>query len=83
MAVSVELIEIGDPEVRQGVESAIRACIGERPEGEDWKLWVMMIAGHYQVTVKGPNQTRRRLFFDNEDVLPEKIRGWLEAYPFR
>ena len=39
--------------------------------------------GHCQVTVKAPTQTRERMFFDDIHALPEKIRDWLDSYPFR
>ena len=53
------------------------------PEEEDWKVWIQSSSGYCQVTVKGPGQTRGRFFFDHYRALPEKVREWLELYPFR
>ena len=81
MAISIELNEISNPELREEIESVIRGCIGDRPKGEDWKVWIRVLVGNCEVTVKGPIQTRRRLFFDHAQNLPEQIRDWLEGYP--
>ena len=61
----------------------IRGCIGDRPKEEDWKVWIQSSSGYCQVTVNGPGQTRGRFFFDHDRALPEKVREWLELYPFR
>jgi hypothetical protein len=84
LTISIELNELSDPEIQKGVETVIRGCIGDRPkEEEDWKVYIYSSSGYCQVTVKGPTQTRGRFFFDRDHTLPEKVRNWLESYPFR
>ncbi len=83
MTISIELNELADLEIRQRTESLIRGCIGDRPKEEDWKVWIRSSSGYCQVTVKGPSQTRGRFFFDHYRALPERVREWLELYPFR
>jgi len=84
VAISIELNELSDPEIKQKTEDAIRDCIGARPgEAQHWEVWIRASGSHCQVTVKGPTQTRDRLFFEDGDALAEKIRNWLKSYPFR
>jgi hypothetical protein len=83
MGTSIELNELSDPEIKQKTESVIRSCIGDRPNGEDWKVWIHAASGHCQIVVKGPSQTRNRFFFDDSRMLPDLVRDWLEEYPFR
>jgi len=83
LTISIELNELADLEIRQRTESLIRGCIGDRPEEEDWKVWIQSSSGYCHVTVKGPGQTRGRFFFDHDRALPEQVREWLELYPFR
>jgi hypothetical protein len=83
LAISIELNGISDPFIKEKVERVIRDCIGDRPTVEDWEIQIRASFGHCQVTVKAPNQTRERMFFDDIHALPEKIRTWLESYPFR
>lgn len=83
MTISIELNELSDPEIQRKTESVIRGCIGDRPKDEDWKVWICSSSGYCQITVKGPSQTRGRFFFDYDRTLPEKVREWLESYPFR
>jgi len=83
LAISIELNGIADLELKKEMEGIIRDCIGDRPMEEDWKVQIRASFGHCKVTVKAPTQTRERMFFDDIHVLPEKIRSWLESYPFR
>jgi hypothetical protein len=83
LTISIELNELSDPEIQNRVESVIRGCIGDRPKEEDWKVWIYSSSGYCQIIVKGPSQTRGKFFFDHDLTLSEKVRGWLEAYPFR
>lgn len=83
MTISIELNDLSDPELQKRIESVIRGCIGDRPKEEGWKVWICSSSGYCQVTVKGPSQTRRKVFFDHDHTLPEKVRDWLELYPFR
>ena len=83
MTVSIELNEVSDPEIKKRIEGVIRDCIGVRSNEEVWKVQIRASFGHCEVTVRGPTQTRERIFFDDIHALPEKIRDWLESYPFR
>jgi len=83
LAISIELNEISDRDIKKAIESVIRDCIGDRPMEEDWRVWIRASLDHCRVTVEGPNPTRERIFFDDIRALPEKIRNWLESYPFR
>jgi hypothetical protein len=84
LTISIELNELSDPEIQKRIESVIRGRIGDRPKDEeDWKVWIYSSSGYCQVTVRGPSQTRGRFFFDHSHTLPEKVRDWLESYPFR
>jgi len=83
VTISIELNELSHPEIRKRIESVIRGYIGNRPKEEDWKVWIHSSSGYCQVRVKGPSQTRGRFFFDHDHTLPEKVRDWLESYPFR
>lgn len=83
MAISIEVNEIPDLEIKKSMESVIRDGIGDRPTEEDWKVWIRASGCHREVVVQGPTQTRRRFFFDDIHTLPEKIGNWLETYPFR
>jgi hypothetical protein len=83
LAISIELNEISDAEIREKAESAIRGSIGDRPKEEEWKVWIYSGGSYCQVIVKGPSQRRERLFFNDTCTLPNKIREWLDAYPFR
>jgi hypothetical protein len=80
LAIFIELNEISEPELRQSIEDVIRGCIGDRPNDEDWRVWIRDLAGPCEITVKGPLQTRKRLFFEDARLLPEKIREWLNGY---
>jgi hypothetical protein len=83
LAISIELNEISDRKIQNTIESVIRGCIGDLRKDEDWRIWIHASGGYCQVVVKGPSQTRERFFFDDVGVLPQKIRDWLELYPFR
>jgi hypothetical protein len=83
LAIFIELNEIADPRTRDEVESVFRTFLGDRPKHEDWKVRIHSIGVHYEVVVKGANQTRQRVFLDESSRLPDKIREWLELYPFR
>jgi hypothetical protein len=83
LAISIELNEISDLEISKRIEGVIRDCIGDQPKEEDWQVWIHAGAGHCRVVVKGPAQKRERFFFEDAQALGEKIRAWLESYPFR
>ena len=83
LAISIELNGIADLEIKKRIGAVIRQCIGDRPIEEDWSACVRASVGHCRVTLKAPTQTRERIFFDDIPALPEKIRNWLDLYPFR
>jgi len=83
LTISIELNELSDPQIQKSTESVIRACIGDRANDEDWEVWIYSSSAYCHVTVKGPTQTRARLFFDHDRTLPERVRAWLELYPLR
>jgi hypothetical protein len=83
LPIAFELNEISNPEVKERTEDAIRACIGVRPEEEVWKIWIHDLTGCFRVVLKAPIQTRDRMFFEDAEALPQKVREWLESYPLR
>ena len=83
MAISFEMNEILDPAISTGVESVIRQCIGDRPMEEDWKISICTGISYCRVVVEGPTPTREQWFFGEVHALPEKVRSWLDSYPFR
>jgi hypothetical protein len=83
LSISFELNEICDAEVRRSIEAVIRACVGDRLEAEHWTASIEGGSDYYDVTVSGPQPTRRKRFFGDPQSLPEQIRNWLQLYPFR
>lgn len=83
MAVLVEFDLRLDPATREAIERAVRELLESVPEEENWGVSIQALAGGWFVTVKGPVQKRERLFFNEEQLLPEKIRNWLGLYPLR
>jgi hypothetical protein len=81
LAIAFEANEIADPGTKDDIENVFRAFVAHRAEKEEWSMSIRSMAGCHQVTVKGPSQTREKLFFDEISMLPEKIRVWLDLYP--
>jgi len=74
-----------DTDIRGNIEHAIRECVGEPPNGEEW---VVSIARSFPfqpctVQVKTLNQTRSRLFFEHSSALSKAIPNWLMLYPLK
>jgi hypothetical protein len=82
LAISIEQNDLPNQELRQKVVDTIRDCIGDRPN-EDWKVSIRNLVGYYEITVKGPLQTRQKFFFDAAPKLPAIVRTWLESYPLK
>lgn len=83
MAVLLEFDLKLDSPIREAIERAVRELLESLPEEENWKVSTQALAGGWFVTVQGPVQKRERLFFNEEQLLPEKIRNWLGLYPLR
>lgn len=83
MAIAIEVNEVRDPEVSQRLEAIIHGCLGNRPVEEGWMVSILDFGHAYQVTVKGPQPKREQVFFGAVQALPDKVRDWLESYPFR
>jgi hypothetical protein len=74
-----------DSHVRIAIEDALRKCIVEPPQGEDWVVSLAVgFAQHYcEVQVRTPSQTRTRFFFEDPGNLPQAITDWIQLYPLR
>lgn len=83
MSIFFEVNHITDPKISAEIENVFRAFLADRPKDEDWKVWIRSMGGPCEITLKGHNQTRERLFFDESSRLPGRIREWLELYPFK
>jgi hypothetical protein len=83
LTISIEQNDLPNQELRQRVVDTIRDCLGDRPPDENWKISIRNVAGHYEITVKGPLQTRQKFFFDVTPTLPAIVRAWLESYPLK
>lgn len=84
MGLRIDFDGVKDLEARAHIESALRECIGEPPtKDEDWTVSVSMFGSYSTVSVKTPNQTRRKMFFLNASHLAEAIPVWLQQYPLR
>lgn len=83
MAVSIELNEIANPDIRRVVQTVIQEAIGDRPDNEDWRVWIHSTSNYRRIVVRGPIQTRDRVFYEEAALLPQKIKDWLGAYPLR
>jgi hypothetical protein len=83
LTISIEQNDLPNQELRQRVVDAIRDCIGDRPPDENWKVSIRNLVGHYEITVKGPLQTRQKFFFGDTPKLAATVRAWLESYPLK
>lgn len=84
MALSVELNEVFDQELKIRIEEVIEKSLGSRPTGEDWKVWIRGGGGYCRIVLKGPIQTRDRTFFyEQAEELIRAIGEWLALYPLR
>jgi hypothetical protein len=67
------------------IDAAIRECLAQPPDGENWR--VSLVAGfapsYCEVRVKTPNQTRSRLFFEDPPSLAKAVTQWLRLYRLR
>jgi hypothetical protein len=83
MAISIELNEFADAEIKKKIELEILWSIGLRPMEENWKVWIHVLQDCCYIVVTGPTQTRYRFFFEDVQEIPRTIHNWLESYPFR
>jgi hypothetical protein len=88
LAISIELNELADEEIKKRVEFELLWGIGVHPTEENWKVWIHDSCIHVlqdccYIVVTGPTQTRYRFFFEDVQEIPRAIRNWLESYPFR
>lgn len=74
---------IWDLELRASIESTLRACISEPPEGEQWSVLVTSFRDFCTVRVKTPRQTRSKLFLLSPSALSEVMPQWLKQNPPR
>ena len=85
MGLIVDFNEGWDSQTKSKIERALRECLAEPPDGENWK--VSLVAGfaysYCEVRVVTPNQTRSRLFFEDPHSLVTAVRDWLQLYPLR
>lgn len=80
--IHVERTISSDTQTADKIERAIRGCIGERPN-ENWNVSIALSGRFCTITIRGPVQTRREVFYDEWAELPEKIAAWLRSYPLR
>jgi hypothetical protein len=83
MAISIELNEIAGEEIKKRIEIEILRGIGVRPAEENWKVWIHALQDCCCIVVTGPEQTRRRFFYEDVQEIPRVIHNWLESYPLR
>jgi hypothetical protein len=83
MGLHIEFDGIGDSETRVRIESALRQCICEPPEDEEWDVAVTSYGRYCIVLVKTAQQARKKLFFLRALELVEAIPIWLKQYPLR
>jgi hypothetical protein len=83
LAISIELNEFVDEEIKKRIELEILRSIDVRPPEENWKVWIHVVQDCCYVVVTGPTQTRYRFFFEDVQKIPQAVGNWLESYPFK
>lgn len=86
MTVRIDTNGFWDSKIRTQLENAIRGCIDEQREDEEWSVLITASAfgtNLCSVLVKTPNQVRQRIFFDDHEMLGQAICDWLRLYPLR
>jgi len=83
MSLSLNFTGYWDTETQGQLEDAIRVCIGEPPEEENWSVSVERSFSliYCNVRAKTLRQTRSRMFVDEPSALPKAITDWLKLYP--
>jgi hypothetical protein len=85
MAITFEVNQIPDREVKEKVEQVIQDFIGSRRKEGDWRIWIYastaIPSNYFQVILKGPTQGRERMFFENIKHLDRALSEWLSLYP--
>jgi hypothetical protein len=72
-----------DDATQAHLETTLRACIGNPPEGQDWVVLVTCYGNFSTVLVKATQQSRSKLFLLPATELAKAIPDWLEIYPLR
>ena len=82
MGLHVEIDGVRDSEAREQMESAIRECIGQLPNDENWDVSVSRKDRQSVLVVRTRHQARRKVFYlSNEWDLSEAIPAWLQEHP--
>ena len=82
MGLRIDFDGYWDDATRLLIGEAVRTCMGEPPGGENWSVSVDRTAAYCDLCVTTPRQTRRRMFFDELQMLPRAVCNWLKLYPF-
>ena len=72
-----------EDETKAHIESALRSCIGNPPEDQNWSVLVTCYGSFSVVEVKTGQQSRSKLFLLPASELAKAIPDWLEMYPLR
>ena len=84
MALTIDFGTGWDRKTRNEIEGALRACIGEPPQSEEWVVSLRAGFSRYcDVKIATPSQRRSRLSFEDPAHLPKAITEWIELYPLQ
>lgn len=87
MALTFEVNQAPDREIKEKLEQVIQDFIGNRQEHEEWCVWMYAFAGtlpnYFSVVVKGPTQKREKMFFEDAKNLDQGLFEWLNLYPLQ
>jgi len=78
----IEIDGVRNSQARAQMERAIRECIGQLPNEEEWDVSFNRKDGQSVLVVRTPHQARRKVFyFSNDWDLSEAIPAWLQEHP--
>jgi hypothetical protein len=85
MGLTVNFDGSWDSQTRKETEDAIRGCIAEPPNNENWvvSLSAGLSRDFCEVQVTTARQSRSRLFFEEPSKLAKAITEWIGMYPLR
>ena len=83
MSLDIHFDGAWEDKTKAHLESTLRACIGNPPEGQDWMVLVTCYGNFSMVLVKATQQSRSKLFLLPASELAKAIPDWLEIYPLR
>lgn len=83
MSLHVDFDGLWDVQTKARIDRALRSCIGDPPQDEEWSALVTSYGSYCIVLVKTLQQTRRKLFLLRALELSEAIPGWLKQYPLQ